>query len=131
MRRGGAALLVLLLVSAAMVYGTWLAVDDMRAQPMMARVTVAAGAVTIVNTSRFTWSDTVFTVNEAFRAPSSGDIWPGRTLVLPLSSFVDGAGRPAGPSTGPVREVAATSTRKARFSTFNTDHATTGRWPIE
>lgn len=127
MRRGGVALLVLLLVSAAMVYGTWLAVDDMRAQPMMARVTVAAGAVTIVNTSEFTWSDTVFTVNETFRAPASGDIWPGRTLVLPLSSFVD----PAGLSTGSVREVAATSTRKARFSTFNTDHATTGRWPIE
>ncbi len=130
-RRGVAALLLLLLVSAAMVYGTWLAVDDLRAKPMAARVTVAAGAVTVVNTSAFTWSDTVFTVNETFRTAAPGAIEPGRTLVLPLTAFADSNGRPASSSTDPVREVGATATRKARFRTFNTDHASTGRWLVE
>ncbi len=130
-RRGVAALLLLLLVSAAMVYGTWLAVDDLRAKPMAARVNVAAGAVTIVNTSAFTWSDTVFTVNEIFRTEARGAIEPGDTLVLPLGAFADSNGRPASSSTEPVREVAATATRKARFRSFNTDHASTGRWLVE
>ncbi len=129
-RRAIAALLVLLLVSAAMVYGTWLAVDDMRAQPMSARVTMAAGAVTVVNTSRFTWSDAVFIIDGTFRAAAPAAIAPGRLVVLPLGQFVDADGRPV-PSSAPVREIAATSTRKARFRTFNVDHAATGLWRVE
>jgi hypothetical protein len=129
-RRGCAAWIVLLLVCMAMVYGTWLAVDDMRAKPMLARVDITGDAVTIVNDSGFTWSDTVFTINGAYTAAAATPIEPGSIVSLPLAAFVDAQGRTLTWTRPPVHEVAAAATRKARFPAFNVDHATTGRWPV-
>lgn len=126
--RSLATLIGLVVVSAAMVYGTWLAVDDMRAKPMVAQVTVADGAVLIVNEGDFAWSDAVFVVNGTYRAAAPATLAPGGRQVIALSSFVDKDGRTAGSPGDPVREVTATATRHSRFGTFNTDRPTTGRW---
>ena len=121
----------LFLVSAAMVYGTWLAVDDMRAKAMVARVTVASGAVVIINDGDFAWSDAVFVVNGTFRAEAPGTLAPGAQQTIALGTFVDRDGRRADAPGTRVGDVTATATRHSRFGTFNTDRPTTGRWLID
>jgi hypothetical protein len=120
--------IVLFAVSAAMVYGTWLAVDDMRAKPMVAQVTVDGGAVVVVNAGDFAWSDAQFVVNGTYRAAAPAALAPGERQVIALTAFVDRDGRAAGSTGEPVRDVTATATRHSRFGTFNTDRPTTGRW---
>jgi len=111
-----------------MVYGTWLAVDDMRAKLMVAQVTVDGGAVVVVNDGDFAWSDAQFVVNGTYRAAAPGTLAPGARQVLALTAFVDRDGRSAASAGGPVHDVTATATRHSRFGTFNTDRPTTGRW---
>lgn len=120
--------IALFAVSAAMVYGTWLAVDDMRAKPMVARVTVDGGAIVVVNDGDFSWSDAQFVVNGIYRATAPDTLAPGARQVLALTAFVDRDGRSAASAGDPVRDVTATATRHSRFGTFNTDRPTTGRW---
>jgi hypothetical protein len=123
--------ITLVVVSAAMVYGTWLAVDDMRAKPMVAQVTVEGGAIVVVNGGDFAWSDAQFVVNGTYRAAVPGTLAPGARQVLALTTFVDKDGRTAGAAGDPVRDVTATATRHSRFGTFNTDRPTTGRWLLD
>lgn len=123
--------LTLFLVSAGMVYGTWLAVDDMRAKPMVARVTVANGALVVVNDGDFAWSGAVFVLNGTYRADAPAPLAPGAQQTLPLATFVDREGRAPDLQREPVRDVTATATRHSRFGTFNTNRPTTGRWPID
>ncbi len=123
--------IALFAVSAAMVYGTWLAVDDMRAKPMVARVTVDGGAIVIVNAGDFAWSDARFVVNGTHRADVPATLAPGERQVIALTAFVDKDGRAVGTTGGPVRDVTATATRHSRFGTFNTDRPTTGRWLLD
>jgi hypothetical protein len=120
--------IALFAVSAAMVYGTWLAVDDMRAKLMVAQVTVDGGAVVVVNDGDFAWSDAQFVVNGTYRAAAPGTLAPGARQVLALTAFVDRDGRSAASAGGPVHDVTATATRHSRFGTFNTDRPTPGRW---
>ena len=120
--------IVLFAVSAAMVYGTWLAVDDMRAKPMVAQVSVDGGAVVVVNAGDFAWSDAQFVVNGTYRAAAPAALAPGERQVIALTAFVDRDGRAAGSTGEAVRDVTATATRHSRFGTFNTDRPTTGRW---
>ena len=123
--------IALFAVSAAMVYGTWLAVDDMRAKPMVAQVTVDGGAVVVVNAGDFAWSDAQFVVNGTYRAAAPATLAPGGRQVLPLTTFVDRDGRSAASAGDPVHDVTATATRHSRFGTFNTDRPTTGRGLLE
>ena len=123
--------IVLFAVSAAMVYGTWLAVDDMRAKPMVAQVSVDGGAVVVVNAGDFAWSDAQFVVNGTYRAAAPATLAPGGRQVLPLTTFVDRDGRSAASAGDPVHDVTATATRHSRFGTFNTDRPTTGRWLLK
>ena len=120
--------MALFAVSAAMVYGTWLAVDDMRAKPMVAEVTVDGAAVVVVNAGDFAWSDAQFVVNGTYRAAVPATLAPGERQAIALTAFVDRDGRAAAGTGEPVRDVTATATRHSRFGTFNTDRPTTGRW---
>ncbi len=120
--------IALVAVSAAMVYGTWLAVDDMRAKPMVAQVTVEAGAIVVENGGDFAWSDAQFVVNGTYRAAVPETLAPGARQTIALSAFVDRDGRSAASAGEAVRDVTATATRHSRFGTFNTDRPTTGRW---
>lgn len=130
-RRRLATALTLFLVCAGMVYGTWLAVDDMRAKPMAAQVTVDAGRLMVVNDGDFTWTDAVFTINGVFSTGAPDALAPGATLVLPLDAFADANGRRLSWPADHVRDVTARATRRSRFGAFNTDRPTTGRWPID
>lgn len=123
--------IALFTVSAAMVYGTWLAADDMRAKPMVAQVTVENGTLVVVNHGDFAWSDAVYVVNGTFRGEAPGTLAPGARQMLALSTFTDKDGRTAGAPGDPVRDVTGRATRHSRFGTFNTDRPTTGRWRIE
>jgi hypothetical protein len=123
--------IALVAVSAAMVYGTWLAVDDMRAKPMVARVTVDGGAIVVVNDGDFAWSDAQFVVNGTYRATTPDALAPGARQVIPLTAFVDKDGRAADAAGDAVRDVTATATRHSRFGTFNTDRPTTGHWLLD
>lgn len=123
--------IALFAISAAMVYGTWLAVDDMRAKPMVARVTVDGATVVVVNDGDFAWSDAQFVVNGTYRADAPATLAPGARQVIALTAFVDRDGRTAASAGDPVRDVTATATRHSRFGTFNTDRPTTGRWLLD
>jgi hypothetical protein len=106
-------------------------VDDMRAKPMVARVTVDGGAVVVVNDGDFAWSDAQFVVNGTYRATAPDTLAPGARQVLALTAFVDRDGRSAASAGEAVRDVTATATRHSRFGTFNTDRPTTGRWLLQ
>jgi len=125
----------LLAVSAAMVYGTWLAVDDMRAKPMMAQAAIGhrGDLVTleIVNTSDFAWHDTTFTVNGRYRIVWPEPVEPGGTLGLTLVRFLDASGTALPWPEEPARELSATTTRRPRFARVNRTRVATGRWPFE
>jgi hypothetical protein len=124
--------LTLFAVSAAMVYGTWLAVDDMRAKPMVAQVTIAGDALCVANDSGFTWLTPSVTINGTFVASSVPlDLATGATACLPLDTFVDDQGRDLASTGEPVREVTATASRRSRFGTFNAERRISGRWPFK
>jgi len=121
-------LVVLVGFSAAMVYGTWLAVDDMSAKPIAGSVTVDGGALRVVNTSGYAWTDARLVVDGIFAAPVvAGPIASGDDLRVPLSAFVDPAGRPA----AAPREVAITVTRVPRFPKVNRARTASGTWPLD
>jgi hypothetical protein len=120
--------LALLVSSAAMVYGTWLAADDMRAKPLVAEVTLDAAALTVVNGNDFTWRTADFTLDGAFRAQAPGPLEPGATLRVPLAAFVDESGRPVTAAGQPPRDLTATATRRSRFGAVNKDRTSSGRW---
>ncbi len=121
-------LVVLVGFSAAMVYGTWLAVDDMSAKPIAGTVTVDSGALRVVNTSGYAWTDARLVVDGVFTAPVvAGPIASGDDLRMPLTAFVDPAGRPA----GAPREVAITVTRVPRFPKVNRARTASGTWPLD
>lgn len=120
-------LVVLVGFSAAMVYGTWLAVDDMSAKPIAGTVTVDGGALRVVNTSGYAWTDARLVVDGAFAAPVlAGPIASGDDVRVPLSAFVDPAGRPA----KAPGEVAITVTRVPRFPKVNRARTASGTWPL-
>ena len=129
--------LTLLVVSAAMVYGTWLAVDDMRAKPMTAQVTIGhqgeLPALEMVNTSDFTWLNVTVTINGTFKTgvELEGPFEPRARLSIPLHTFVDDQDRNLIGAGEPVREVTARATRRSRFPRVNVDRPTSGRWPVD
>ena len=129
--------LTLLVVSAAMVYGTWLAVDDMRAKSMTAQVTIGhqgeLPALEMVNTSDFTWLNVTVTINGTFKSgvELEGPFEPRARLSIPLHTFVDDRDRNLIGTEEPVREVTARATRRSRFPTFNVNRPTSGRWPFD
>jgi hypothetical protein len=91
--------IALFAVSAAMVYGTWLAVDDMRAKLMVAQVTVDGGAVVVVNDGDFAWSDAQFVVNGTYRAAAPGTLAPARARCWRSPpSWIGTATRPPAPA---------------------------------
>lgn len=128
-RKRLAVLVLLLVVSAAMVWGTWAAIDDLRPKAMAAQIAVSGDALSIVNTSGFAWTDAVFTINGAFSARVPQRLEHGAALVVRLDSFVDDRGQhlPAGE---PVREVTAVATRHSALGRVNGARPTSGRWPL-
>ena len=120
-------LVVLVGFSAAMVYGTWLAVDDMSAKPIAGTVTVDGGVMRVVNTSGYAWTDARLVVDGVFTAPVvAGPVAAGDDLSVPLTAFVD----PAGRSAEAPREVAITVTRVPRFPKVNRARTASGTWPL-
>lgn len=120
-------LVVLVGFSAAMVYGTWLAVDDMSAKPIAGTVTVDGGVMRVVNTSGYAWTDARLVVDGVFTAPVvAGPVAAGDDLSVPLTAFVD----PAGRSAEAPREVAITVTRLPRFPKVNRARTASGTWPL-
>lgn len=120
-------LVVLVGFSAAMVYGTWLAVDDMGAKPMAGTVTVEGDALRVVNTSDYAWTDARLVIDETFTAPVvAGPVASGGEFRVPLASFVDRAGRtPSSP-----RDVAIAVTRVPRFPKVNRARTASGTWTL-
>lgn len=124
--------MALLAVSAAMVYGTWLAVDDMRAKPMVAQVTVTSEALCVVNDSGFLWQHPTFTINKVFVSVAPHQkVEPGARQCLPLDSFVEKTDGRLVRLDAPVREVAAVATRPSRFRRVNAERRISARWTIE
>ncbi len=120
-------LVVLVGFSTAMVYGTWLAADDMGAKPMAGTVTLDGDALRVVNTSDYAWTDARLVADGAFAAPVvAGPVAPGSEFRVPIAAFVDKTGRPA---TSP-REVAIAVTRVPRFPKMNRARTASGTWPI-
>lgn len=120
-------LVVLVGFSAAMVYGTWLAADDMGAKPMAGTVTVEGEALRVVNTSDYAWTDARLVIDGAFAAPTvAGPVPAGGEFRVPIAAFVDTAGRPA---TSP-REVAIAVTRVPRFPKVNRARTASGTWTL-
>ena len=108
--------------------GTWLAVDDMGAKPLAGTVTVDGGALRVVNTSGYAWTDARLVVDGVFAAPVvAGPIASGDDLRVPLTAFVDRAGRPA----EAPHEVAITVTRVPRFPKVNRARTASGTWPLD
>jgi hypothetical protein len=120
-------LVVLVGFSAAMVYGTWLAVDDMGAKPMAGTVTLEGDALHVVNTSDYAWTDARLVVDEAFTAPVvPGPVAAGGEFRVPLASFVDRAGHtPSSP-----RDVAIAVTRVPRFPKVNRARTASGTFSL-
>lgn len=118
-------LVTLVAFSAAMVYGTWLAVDDMGAKPMAGDVRLAGDALRVVNTSDFAWIDVRMTIDGVYVAPvEAGPVTPGGELRVTLARFVDASGR-----TPPTpREVAIAVTRVPRFPKVNRARTASGTW---
>lgn len=123
-------LTVVLLVGfcAALVYGTWLAVDDMAAKPMAGTVTVDGAALHVANTSGYAWIDVRLVIDGAFAAPAvAGPVVSGGEFRVPLAVFTDPAGaRPAAP-----REVSITITRVPRFPKVNRARTASGTWTLD
>ena len=120
-------LVVLVGFSAAMVYGTWLAVDDMGAKPIAATVTIEGDALHVVNTSGYAWTDARLVVDGTFAAPVvSGPVGDGGEFRVPVAAFVDPGGRAA----SAPREVAIAVTRVPRFPKVNRARTASGTWPL-
>lgn len=120
-------LIVLVGFSAAMVYGTWLAVDDMGAKPIAGTVTIEGDALRIVNTSDYSWTDARLTADGAFAAPVvAGPVAPGGEFRVPIASLVD----PSGRAVSAPREVAIAVTRVPRFPKVNRARTASGTWTL-
>lgn len=126
-RRRWLTLVVLVGFSAAMVYGTWLAVDDMSAKPIAATVTMEGDALHVVNTSGYAWTDARLLIDGTFAAPAvSGPIAAGGEFRVPVAAFVDPGGRaPSAP-----REVSIAVTRVPRFPKVNRARTASGTWTL-
>lgn len=122
-------LVLLLVVSAAMVWGTWAAIDDLRPKAMTAQVTASGGALSIVNTSGFAWTDAVFTINGTYSTRVPQRTEHGAALVVRLDSFVDDHGQPF-PAGDAVRELTAVATRHSALGRVNGARPTSGRFPL-
>lgn len=120
---------LLLAVSAAMVWGTWAAIDDLRPKAMTAQITVSGDALSIVNTSGFAWTDAVFTINGTFHASAPQRTEHGAALAVRLDGFVDDRGQPF-PAGDTVREVTAVATRHSALGRVNGARPTSGRFPL-
>lgn len=121
-------LVVLVGFCAALVYGTWLAVDDMSAKPMAGTVRLDGGVVHVANTSGYAWIDVRLVIDGAFPAPAvAGPVADGGEIRVPLATFADTAGaHPASP-----REVAITVTRVPRFPKVNRARTASGTWTLD
>lgn len=120
-------LIVLVGFSAAMVYGTWLAVDDMGAKPIAGTVSIEGDTLRIVNTSDYSWTDARLTADGTFAAPVvAGPVAPGGEFLVPIAAFVDPAGRGA----SAPREVAIAVTRVPRFPRVNRARTASGTWTL-
>lgn len=122
--------ILLLAVSSLMVWGTWAAIDDLQPKSMRADLAVTGGALRLVNTSGFAWTNAVFTINDAYTASWPDRVEGGATLRMPLTTFVDDAGR-AMPAGETVREVTAEATRHSSLGRVNGNRPTSGRWPVQ
>lgn len=120
-------LVVLVGFSAAMVYGTWLAVDDMGAKPMAGTVAVEGDALRVVNTSDYAWTDARLVIDGRFAAPVvAGPVAAGGEFRVPIAAFIDAAGRPV----ASPREVAIAVTRVPRFPKVNRARTASGTWTL-
>lgn len=120
-------LVVLVGFSAAMVYGTWLAADDMSAKPMAGTVTMEGDTLRVVNTSDYAWTNARLVIDGAFAAPVvAGPVAAGGEFRVPVAAFVDAGGRaPSSP-----REVAIAVTRVPRFPKVNRARTASGTWML-
>ncbi|MFN7977339.1 MAG: hypothetical protein U0P30_04330 [Vicinamibacterales bacterium] len=120
-------LVVLVGFSAAMVYGTWLAADDMGAKPMAGTVTLEGDALRVVNTSDYAWTDARLVIDGAFTAPVvPGPVAAGAEFRVPVAAFADAGGRaPSSP-----KEVAIAVTRVPRFPKVNRARTASGTWTL-
>ena len=110
---------LLLAVSTAMVYGTWLAVDDMGAKPLVAHVTMRDGVVEVANDGAYTWQDARLTLNGEFVCTSDQPTAPGAAVRIAVAGCLNTAGAKLDwPRVG-VRDVAVAVTRVPRFPRVN------------
>jgi len=112
--------------SAAMVYGTWIAADDMRAKPLVAKVSAGDGRVRVENHSGFTWQAVRLTVNGRYAdaGPRDGAVAPGAVLDIDPRTLRDAAG-----ATFPgeaVRELTISVRRVPRFPALNRERTASG-----
>ena len=120
----------LLLVSSVMVYGTWLAADDMRAKPLVAQVTRQGNGVRIGNTGEYGWQGLTITVNGRYRQTVTTTVEPGDAVSVPVTALRSADGDPW-PSLEPVREVAVAVIRRPRFPKVNRERTASGTFIIE
>jgi hypothetical protein len=122
---------VLLGVSTAMVYGTWLAADDMRAKPLVAQVTMQDGLVTIENTGTYAWQDVRLTIDGEYVCALTDPVLPGTVVGTNLSGCLSAAGRRLDWPEVPARQVAVVVTRVPRFPRLNRARTASGTYPLE
>lgn len=120
----------LLLVSSVMVYGTWLAADDMRAKPLVAQVTTQGAAVRIGNTGEYGWQGLTITVNGRYRHTLTTTVEPGAAVSVPVAELRTADGAPW-PSAEPVREVAVAVIRRPRFPKVNRERTASGTFVVD
>jgi hypothetical protein len=121
----------LLLVAAVMVYGTWLAVDDMRAKPLAAAVRLQPGIVHLDNTGDYAWQELRLTLNGRFTATVPGPVPAGRGVDAELAAFRDAGDQPLDWNRETLRELAVTVTRVPRFPLMNRGRTASGTFALE
>ncbi len=126
----------LLVVSTTMVYGTWLAADDMRAKPLVARVTMQDGFVRLVNTGDYAWQNLRLTINGEFACdprarPASDAMPPGSTTAVNVAACLNAAGQRLDWPRVRARDVAVTVSRVPRFPLMNRARTASGTFALE
>lgn len=131
MRRKALVVCALFAVSATMVYGTWLAADDMRAKPLVAHVTTKDGFAYIENTGEYAWQDVRLTINGEFVCTQSEPAPPGAVIGVNLIGCRTAAGEPLDWPDVRVRDVAITVSRVPRFPLLNRARTASGTFALE
>lgn len=121
----------LLLVATVMVYGTWLAVDDIRAKPLVAAARTQPGVVHIDNAGDYAWQEVRLTLNGRFTSILPGPVAAGQGVDAELAGFRDAGGQPLDWTTESLHELAVTVTRVPRFPLVNRGRTASGTFSLE